>query len=89
MPKAKWHTLVTKGENRKFLIDQTLEGLEPILNPKHFFRISRKVIVNIESVLEVKGLVSTGLEVKLNIPCEFDLSVSRERAQSFKEWLNQ
>ena len=81
--------LVTSAENRKFLIDHTLESLEPTLNPKQFFRISRKVIVNINAVSEIRGLVSTGLEVKLTIPCEFDLSVSRDRAQSFKDWLNQ
>ena len=80
--------LVSKKENRKYLIDHTLEELENTLNPKAFFRISRKFIVGVESIAEVKGLISTRLEVKLNQPCEHELAVSRDRAQDFKNWLN-
>ncbi len=79
--------LVSKKENRRFLIDHTLEELETRLDPKFFFRISRKFIVAVDCISEVKGLMSTKLEVKLNQSCEHDLSVSRERAQNFKNWL--
>jgi DNA-binding LytR/AlgR family response regulator len=80
--------LVTKKENRKYLIDHTLEELESSLDPIRFFRISRKFIVNIESIAEVKGLISSRLEVKLNQPCEHELSVSRDRAADLKNWLD-
>jgi DNA-binding LytR/AlgR family response regulator len=80
--------LVTKKENRKYLIDHTLEELESSLDPVRFFRISRKFIVNIESIAEVKGLISSRLEVKLNQPCEHELSVSRDRAADLKNWLD-
>jgi DNA-binding LytR/AlgR family response regulator len=80
--------LVTRNENRKYLIDHTLEELESILDPSIFFRISRKFIINVNSILEIKGLVSTRLEVKLNQSCEYDLSISRDRAQEFKVWLD-
>ncbi len=80
--------LVSKKENRKYLIDHTLEELENALNPKAFFRISRKFILSVDSIAEVKGLISTRLEVKLNQPCEHELAVSRDRAQDFKNWLN-
>ncbi len=81
--------LVSKKENRKYLIDYSLEDLEKELDPKNFFRISRKAIVGIEAIAEIKGLISTRLEVRLLQPSEFDLTVSRDRAQRFKEWLNQ
>jgi DNA-binding LytR/AlgR family response regulator len=80
--------LVSKKENRKYLIDHTLEDLESSLDPDQFFRISRKFIVHIESIAEVKGLISSRLEIKLNLPCDQDLSVSREKAKSFKNWLD-
>ncbi len=80
--------LVTKKENRKHLIDHTLEELESSLDPTQFFRISRKFIIHIDSVGEVKGLISSKLEVKLNQPCEHELSVSRDRAVAFKDWLD-
>jgi len=80
--------LVTKKESRKYLIDQTLEELERVLDPAVFFRISRKFIVNIDCIAEVRGLISTRLEVKMNQTCEHELSVSRDRAQVFKNWLD-
>lgn len=80
--------LVTKKENRKYLIDHTLEELESSLDPSRFFRISRKFIVNIESIAEVKGLISSRLELKLNQPCDHELSVSRDRAADLKHWLD-
>lgn len=80
--------LVTRKENRKYIIENTLEELESALDPLNFFRISRKFIIAIDSIAEVKGLMGSRLEVRLNQPCEHDLSVSRNRAQEFKKWLN-
>jgi DNA-binding LytR/AlgR family response regulator len=80
--------LFTLGENKKFLIDYTLEALEEQLDSNKFFRISRKAIVNAKAIAEVKGLISTRLEVKLTQPCPHELSISRDRASAFKDWLD-
>ncbi|HEY0744838.1 MAG TPA: LytTR family DNA-binding domain-containing protein [Chryseosolibacter sp.] len=81
--------LVTKKEARKYLIDITLEDLENSLDPKFFFRVSRKHIVCVDAIAEVRGLISGKLEVILNQPCDQEILVSRERAQQFRRWLNQ
>ena len=80
--------LVPCKDSRRYLIDYTLEALEKKLDPVFFFRISRKFIVNIESVAEVKGMVSTRLQVRLNQLCEHELHVSRDRSMAFKQWLD-
>jgi DNA-binding LytR/AlgR family response regulator len=80
--------LVAIGDGRKYIIDHTLEELDSMLNPDQFFRISRKYIVNFDCVHEVKGLISSKLEVRLSQPCEHDLSVSRERIHDFKRWMD-
>lgn len=80
--------IYTRNENKKFLIDYTLEQLESQLDKQKFFRISRKAIVNADSIAEVKGLISTRLEVKLNQPCEHELTISRDRSSLFKAWLD-
>lgn len=80
--------LFTQKENKKYLIDYTLEELENQLNDQQFFRISRKAIVNVDSISEVKGLVSTRLEVKLTQPSPYDLTISRDRSAAFKNWLD-
>jgi DNA-binding LytR/AlgR family response regulator len=81
--------LVAKKDNRKYIIENTLEELEQLLNPQQFFRISRKFIVNVASILEVKGLISTRLEIKVSVQTEHVLTVSRDRAHDFKRWLSQ
>ncbi|MCU0357601.1 MAG: LytTR family DNA-binding domain-containing protein [Cyclobacteriaceae bacterium] len=81
--------LVSYKENRKYLIDHTLEELEGVLDPSSFFRISRKFIVHVQAIAEVKGLISSRVEVKLSQPVEHELSVSRDRVAAFKNWLNQ
>lgn len=80
--------LVGKGDGKRALIDHTLEELEDMLNPDHFFRISRKYIVNFDAVHEIKGLISAKVEVRLNQLCEHDLAVSRDRIHDFKSWLD-
>lgn len=76
-------------DHRKFLVDHTLEELEVLLNPESFFRTSRKVIVHRDAITEVKGSASSGMEVLLNPPVDFPLSVSRDKITDFKKWLDQ
>lgn len=80
--------LITRGDSHKFLIDHTLEELETILDPQRFFRISRKFIINFDAVSELRGTVSSGLEVRLGQQTEHELAVSRERAADLKAWLD-
>ena len=80
--------MVTQKENRKHLIGYTLEELEQLLSPDEFFRISRKFIVRADAIAEVKGTMTTRLEVKLSQSSEHSLAVSRERVSDFKRWLD-
>jgi DNA-binding LytR/AlgR family response regulator len=79
--------LVTNKGNH-YSIDYTLDQLETMLNPKNFFRINRKIILNINSIEKV----STYFNSRLSISCKFLDSdariVSRERVNDFKKWLD-
>jgi DNA-binding LytR/AlgR family response regulator len=80
--------MVTQKENRKHLIGYTLEELEQLLQPNDFFRISRKFIVRADAIAEVKGTMTTRLELRLNQNTDQQLTVSRERVNDFKKWLD-
>lgn len=80
--------MVVKNDQRKYLIDHTLEELEALIDPNRFFRISRKFIVHIDAVAEVRGTISTRMELKLTQPCEHDLTISRDKTSQFKTWLD-
>lgn len=79
--------MVAQNENRKYLVGYTLEELEQLLSPDDFFRISRKHIVRADAIAEVKGTMTSRLEVRLNNNEEM-LAISRERATDFKKWLD-
>lgn len=79
--------LVT-NQNRKFIIDYTLEALEDILNPSTFFRLNRTFILNINAIKDV--LVYSNSRLKITLQQDFDkeIIVSREKVGEFKEWFD-
>ena len=80
----------TADERKRFITDHTLENLEQnVLDPRLFFRINRKFIVNIEAISEIKSYVNGRLKLVTSPPSPVDMVVSRERVGDFKEWLNQ
>ncbi len=80
-------TYLHTNEGRDYLIDMTLEQLENELDPKTFFRISRKFYVNINAIKDMVSYTNSRLQIKLNNFKEQDVIVARERVRDFKDWL--
>jgi DNA-binding LytR/AlgR family response regulator len=81
--------IVSKTDNRKYIIEYTLDELERIyLNPNDYYRVNRKFIVNINAIEEVRNYVNSRLKLILNPSSEMDMIVSREKVIDFKNWLN-
>jgi DNA-binding LytR/AlgR family response regulator len=59
-----------------------------MLNPKEFFRISRKFIVHHSSIAEISSWFNGRLKIKLNPKSTLETLVSRERVKEFKAWLD-
>ncbi len=70
-----------------FSIDFALERLEELLDPKRFFRISRKVTVNMDQIDSIEDHVNHRLKIKLRNSAPMELIVSRKRVKGFKQWL--
>ena len=75
------------SDNRDYLIDSTLEVLEQDLDPKNFFRISRKFIVPLKSIKEILLYSNSRLKIILPTYKEEEVIVSREKVQEFKTWI--
>ena len=71
----------------KFLLESNLSQLEEQLQPDHFFRINRHLLVNIESVKKVHTWLGGRLKVEICPATTAETVVSRERVNGFKEWL--
>jgi two-component system response regulator LytT len=91
-----WFQVLEKGiylktfHGNSYPVEYTLDRLEGLLDPARFFRINRKYIVSIESILNMtawsRGRIK--LELKPKADEELDTVVSIDRSTAFKKWLN-
>jgi len=80
-------TYIHTVDNRDYLLDTTLEQLENDLNPKEFFRLSRKFIIPLKAIKEIQMHTNSRLKVILPTYKEDEVIVARERVGDFKEWI--
>ncbi|MBU2997352.1 LytTR family DNA-binding domain-containing protein [Cellulophaga baltica] len=80
-------TYVATSDGRNYLLETTLENLEDDLDPKIFFRVSRKFYVNVNFIKDIVSYTNSRLQIKLLKFNEQDIIVSRERVKDFKLWL--
>ena len=67
----------------------TIEEIEELLNPKQFYRANRQYIINIDAVQMVKPQENAKLTIHLKEPNhKFTIDMSREKAPTFKKWLD-
>ena len=81
-------TYIHTTDNRDYLIDTTLETLETELDPRDFFRISRKFFIPMKAVKEILMYSNSRLKVVLPTFKGEDVIVSREKVSDFKTWLS-
>ena len=79
--------LVTK-ENKKHLINFSLEDLEQKLDPKFFFRVNRQFIISVEAINKVHNYFNYRLKLELRPAPKTDVIVSKSRTSEFKAWMN-
>lgn len=75
-------------QNRKFIIDYTLESLEGILDPALFYRLNRTFILNINAIKDVLVYSNSRLKITLSQDFDKEIIVSREKVGEFKEWFD-
>lgn len=77
------HTL----DNRNYLTDVTLEVLETEINPKDFYRVSRKFIISLKAIKEIQMYSNSRLKISLTSYSEDEIILARERVSEFKNWI--
>ncbi|HXC03493.1 MAG TPA: LytTR family DNA-binding domain-containing protein [Bacteroidia bacterium] len=80
--------ILSAKSGKRFPIDHTLDVLETLLSPDLFFRINRKVLVNINSIQKISSYFNSRLKIVCSNLQNDDCIVSRERVGAFKEWLD-
>lgn len=80
-------TYAATSEGRNYLLDTTLDNLSEELEPKQFFRVSRKFYININHIKDIISYTNSRLQIRLNRFSDQEIIVSRERVKDFKYWL--
>jgi len=84
----KLNYIITTG-NEKFPVDHTLEEVDNFLDPKHFFRVNRKMIIQFEAVKEIHPHFKGRLKIQIEPTLDEEIVISSEKTPAFKEWLDQ
>lgn len=75
------------NDNKKFIVDYTMDELEEMLDPDRYFRISRSFYVSIESVDQIHDYFGNRLLLHLKPEIDKEAIVSREKVTDFKKWM--
>ena len=71
---------------RQYILDKTLAELEGELDPRVFFRLNRKYLVNVSAIEKFKS-DSGRIRIHLRPPVGEDVFVSKETAPLFRNWI--
>ena len=82
-------TYIVNFEGQKFPIDQTLEEIDTLVNPKDFFRVNRKFVVHFNSVADIHPYFKGRVKLGLTPDIDEEIVVSSEKTPVFKRWLDQ
>jgi two-component system, LytTR family, response regulator LytT len=74
-------------DNKKFVVDYTMDELEDMLDPEKYFRISRSFYVSINSVDKIDDYFGNRLILGLKPAVDKEALVSREKVTDFKKWM--
>ena len=74
-------------DNRKFVVDYTMDELEDMLDPEQYFRISRSFYVSVGSIDKIDDYFGNRLILQLKPAVDKEALVSREKVTDFKKWM--
>ena len=87
-PTAGSTEMITR-EKKRYILDQSLESLNGVLDPRGFFQINRKMILHIGSIQKIHAWFNHRLKIDLDPATEVEVVVARDRVNAFKSWLDQ
>ncbi len=74
-------------DNKKFVVDYTMDELEDMLDPQKYFRISRSFYISVNSVDQIHDYFGNRLMLQLKPAVDKESIVSREKVTDFKKWM--
>jgi len=73
----------------EYSVNYSLDQIQNLLDEKHFFRLNRQYLINFNAIKEVEHYFNRKLFVRLTIPVEEKMLVSKEKSSNFLQWLEE
>lgn len=74
-------------QNNRHIINFSMDQLEEMMDPKHFFRVNRQYMVSINAIEKVHYFFNYKLKLQLKPESPHEVIVSSVKTKEFKTWL--
>jgi DNA-binding LytR/AlgR family response regulator len=82
------NTFLCTQTGEQYAIDFSLDKLESLLDPEHFFRINRQFLVRFDAIAKMSVLSSSRIKIDLQPKTDETVMVSSARTHAFRSWLD-
>ena len=74
-------------DNKKYVVDYTMDELEEMLDPDKYYRTSRSFYVSVNCIDQIHDYFGNRLLLHLSPAVDKEVLVSREKVMEFKKWM--
>jgi len=74
-------------DDKKYVLDYTMDEIESMLDPDQYFRINRAFIVSVKCIDQIQDYFGNRLKLNLKPVIDKEALVSREKVAQFKDWM--
>ncbi|RIV27776.1 DNA-binding response regulator [Fibrisoma montanum] len=80
---------ILRNDGQTYVADQaSLDEVEELVDPSQFFRANRTQIINLNSIDSYRQDSTGKIHLKLKTTAASTVEISRDKAHSFRRWLN-
>ena len=80
-------TLIVCFDKQEYFVSYSVDQIEQMVSDQQFYRLNRQYLINFSAVKEVEHYFARKLLVNPAVPFNDRLLVSKEKARSFLDWL--
>lgn len=82
-------TFLVTHDQKKYPLDQPLDELTAVLDPRIFFKANRQFIITFQSIAEIHPYFKGRIKLMLSPVSTEEVVISSERSPEFKKWIDQ
>ena len=81
-------TYIVRKDGKRFTANDSLDQIYSSLDEKLFFRANRQIIVSIYAIDNIIKFGNSSLKIETKPSSEIDIIIGKNKASSFKQWLD-